>query len=107
MALLEEKPNEENKEFEVPVEKTDKKFWKEARNQNVSQSKLTIIIGSAILGIGIVLIILGINGLVNFKFGSDVLSAELENASPGVFICLLGVIVIIFGLKHSSIKPSK
>jgi hypothetical protein len=56
------------------------------------------------LGLGFVLIILGINGSINFEIKSSIIITKLANSSPGVLLCVLGIILAIFTVPNIKIK---
>jgi hypothetical protein len=57
---------------------------------------LTKIIGGFVcIAIGIVLIFLGANNVFNFDITIGKISAKLVNATPGIFLSLLGFFIVI------------
>jgi hypothetical protein len=73
---------------------------KDIVSNEYGHSKIKTIGGFIIMSVGVLLMILGINGVINFDLKIGEITAKLINVSPGVFVFFGGgIIVTLSGTK--------
>jgi len=94
----------ESLEAEFPMD-TDPKTAELIIKSEESQAKSGRIIGFICVFLGAILLILDIAGIVNFNIQIGAFNSSLSNATPGVFLILIGFLVIwVTKLKIKVIK---
>ena len=92
--------------FKPPVSGDNSKFWKLLLIIHYSYNTIVLIVGSLFILRGYKLVEKGVNGEIEWilkAFGNE---STLKNASPGVFLILIGFFIILFARDNVEYKKS-
>ncbi len=92
--------------FKPPVSGDNSKFWKLLLIIHYSYNIIVLIVGSIFIFKGYELVERGINGEIEWilkVFGSE---STLRNASPGIFLVIVGFFIILFARDNVEYKKN-
>lgn len=95
------------KKFKTPVPGSNSKFWTSTRNFHYIYNGGVVLFGLFIIIKGLILIRQGISGNIEWivkAFGNE---STLKNASPGVFLAVLGLLFILIAKDNVEFKSKK
>jgi hypothetical protein len=62
--------------------------------QQFAVSMVSLVLGALATTAGVVLTMLGLTGTIQWSFSGFGINSKLANASPGIFLCVVGVLII-------------
>jgi hypothetical protein len=95
-----------NKAFETPVSGENEKFWLRQQMLHYSYNLIIVLLGSSFIFFGIRLVGKGVEGEIDWiikLFGNE---SSVKNATPGIFLIIVGLLVIIFARDKTRFKKS-
>lgn len=93
--------------FKTPVPGSDSKFWTSTRNFHYIYNGVVILIGFFIIIKGVKMIGAGVSGEIEWIIKLLGNESSLKQASPGVFLAVLGLMFILVAKDNVEFKSKK
>ncbi len=68
--------------------------YEECEDTEEDNSVIGLVVGLFCILLGVVLLIIGVTGLINWSFAFGGINSSLTNASPGVLLMIIGLLII-------------
>lgn len=89
---------------DIRANTVDDRILQLAVDGEVRLSRLRIMIGCILIIAGIILILLGYLGSINWEINIPGLSSKLSNASPGIICLVAGFLIVIISIPKITIS---